>query len=50
MNDFAKEVAEAEGQLVSVSIAQIKEVLSITMKKLALLSDEDLAELMSRYR
>jgi len=50
MNDFANEVAAEEGKLVSVDIGQIKEILTITMKKLALLSDEDLAELMSRYR
>lgn len=49
MNDFAKEVTLLEGKKSSVGIGDVKEILSITLTKLAALSEEDLAELLNRY-
>jgi len=50
LNEFAKEITLVEGKKESVNIGQVKEVLSITLTKLAALSQEDLEELLSRYR
>ncbi len=50
MNDFAKEVTLAEGKKHSVGLGDVKEILSITLTMLAELNEEDLAELLSRYR
>ena len=50
MNDFAKEVTLLEGKKHSVGLGDVKEILSITLTKLAELNEEDLAELLSRYR
>jgi hypothetical protein len=49
MNDFAREVTLLEGKKSSVGIGDVKEILSITLTKLAALSEEDLAELLNRY-
>jgi hypothetical protein len=38
-----------EGKKSSVGIGDVKEILSITLTKLAALSEEDLAELLNRY-
>jgi hypothetical protein len=50
MNDFAREVTLAEGKAHSVGMGDVKEILTITLTKLAQLDEEDLAELLSRYR
>ena len=50
LNDFAKEITLEEGGKVNLSIAQVKEVLKITLTKLSLLSSNELEELMKRFR
>lgn len=50
MNDFAKEVTLAEGKKHSVGLGDVKEILKITLTMLSKLDEEDLAELLSRYR
>jgi hypothetical protein len=50
MNDFAISVSLDEGKKESVNIAQIKEVISITMKKLAEHTDAEIMEVVGRYR
>lgn len=50
MNEFAKEVTLAEGKKHSVGLGDVKEILSITLTMLAELSEEELSELLSRYR
>jgi len=50
MNKFATDVALAEGKEHSVGIGDVKEILKITLTMLAKLNEEDLAELLSRYK
>lgn len=50
LNEFAREVTLEEGKKESVNMAQVKEVLSITLTKLAALPQEQLDELLSRYK
>lgn len=50
MNDLAINVSIDEGKKESVNIAQIKEVISITMKKLAEYTDAEIMEVVGRYR
>lgn len=50
MNDFAKQVTLAEGKKHSVGLGDVKEILSITLTMLAELNEEDLSELLDRYR
>jgi len=50
MNNFAKEVTLAEGKKHSVGLGDVKEILSITLTMLAYMSEEDLSELLDRYR
>lgn len=50
LNEFAKEIASEEGGKVNLSIAQVKEVLKITLIKLSFLSHAELDELMKRFR
>jgi len=50
LNDFAKEITQEEGGKVNLSIAQVKEVLKITLVKLSFLSPNELEELLKRFR
>ena len=50
LNDFAKEITEEEGLKESLSIAQVKEVLRITLKKLAKLSFGEVAVMIGRIK
>jgi hypothetical protein len=50
MNDFAISVSLDEGKKESVNIAQIKEVISITMRKLGEHTDAEIIEVINRYR
>ena len=50
LNKLAKQIAAQEGKRVPVNIAQIKEVLRITLTLLAALRAEDLADLLNRSR
>ena len=50
LNELAKTITLTEGGKISLSIAQVKEVLSITLKELAKLDPEDLREVLNRYR
>lgn len=50
MNLFASEVTLAEGKNHSVGIGDVKEILKITLTMLAELNEEDLSELLSRYK
>lgn len=50
MNKFAEAVTLAEGKKHSVGLGDVKEILSITLTMLAELSEEDLSELLDRYR
>ena len=49
MNDFAKEVALEEGGKEEISIAQIKEVVKVTLRKIAKMEDHELIKLLNRY-
>jgi predicted DNA-binding antitoxin AbrB/MazE fold protein len=50
MNKFADKVTLTEGKKHSVGIADVKEILKIALTMLAELNEEDLAELLSRYK
>lgn len=50
LNEFAREVTLMEGKKESVNMGQVKEVLSITLTKLAALPQDQLDELLSRYK
>ena len=50
LNELAREVTLIEGKKESVNMAQVKEILSITLTKLAALPQEQLDELLSRYK
>ena len=50
LNDLATEITEAEGGSISLGIGQVKEVMSLLFKKLASLSQEEVEEILDRYR
>ena len=50
MNEFAKTVVLKEGKKINLSIAQVKEVVSITMRELATMSDEEILKTIHKYR
>ncbi|MCK4454451.1 hypothetical protein KAU51_03915 [Candidatus Parcubacteria bacterium] len=50
MNEFAVAVALEEGGRVEANIAEIKEILRITMEELGKFADEQILELIERYR
>ena len=49
MNKFAKEITLQEGKKKSLSIAQVKEVITLTLKKLAGMPAEDVFVILKRY-
>jgi len=50
LNELAKAITLTEGGKISTNIAQVKEILSITLRELAKLDPEDLREVLNRYR
>jgi hypothetical protein len=50
MNKFAKEIAGEEGGKVNLPIAQIKEVMSLVLKKLASMTRKDCGDVLDRYQ
>jgi predicted DNA-binding antitoxin AbrB/MazE fold protein len=50
LNQWAQDVANREGKKVNVNIAQIKEVISLFLDKLADASDEEVKTLLDRRR
>ncbi|MFW9871579.1 MAG: hypothetical protein ACFFG0_00590 [Candidatus Thorarchaeota archaeon] len=50
LNEIAVEVANDEGGNREVDITQIKQVTSIFLKKLSVYSDEQILEVINRYR
>jgi len=50
MNKFARDITLKEGGKISLSIAQVKEVLRLTMIKLAKLKEKDLLAVIKRYK
>lgn len=50
MNDFAREITEQEGGAKSVNIAQVKEIIKLTLEKLAKLGTAEALALIKRYR
>ena len=50
LNDMATEITVAEGGAVSVNVAQVKEVMKLFLQRLAQRSDEEVKELLDRYR
>ena len=50
LNDLAKKITLAEGGKENLSIAQVKEVLRLTLVELAKLDLVDLADLLKRYQ
>lgn len=50
LNDLAREITLEEGGRVNLSIAQVKEVLKLTLVQLSFLSQNELEELLKRYR
>ena len=49
MNKFAQEITLSEGMKKSVSIAQVKEILKLTFKKIAHMELSELVNLLKRY-
>ena len=47
---LAEEIAKAEGKKESVNIAQIKEILRITLEQLAALEPEEVIELLAKHQ
>lgn len=50
LNTLAIDVSIDEGKKEAVNIAQIKEVISITLKKLSEYDDDEILECISRYK
>ncbi len=50
LNSLAIDVSIDEGKKESVNIAQIKEVISITLKKLSEYDDDQILECIGRYK
>ena len=50
MNEFAKKITLKEGKKKSLSIAQVKEVIRLTMQELALLSPDEALKVIGKYR
>lgn len=50
MNEFAREITLQEGKKKSQSIAQVKEVISLTLKKLASMPPAEALKVIERYR
>ena len=50
MNDIARVVASKEGGSVEVNIAQIKEVMRIFLEELSVYEDDEILEVVKRYR
>jgi hypothetical protein len=50
LNDLALEVTHAEGKKVQVNIGQIKEILRIILRILALMSPSEVESILKRFR
>lgn len=50
MNDFAAEITRKEAGKTEISIAQVKEVLKLTFERLATMSQEEVMEIVKRYK
>jgi len=50
LNDLAVTITKKEGGAMSLSIGQVKEVMRLTLEELAARTDEQVVELLSRYR
>jgi len=50
LNELAKQITLREGKKVSISIAQVKEVLSITLEELGKYSDDEIMRTIKAYR
>jgi hypothetical protein len=50
LNDFAKEVTLDEGMKESLSIAQVKEVIRIVLKKLSVMPYKEVADTLKRIK
>jgi uncharacterized protein (DUF2267 family) len=50
MNDFATEITKKEAGKTEISIAQVKEVLKLTFEKLATMTQEEVMEIVKRYK
>lgn len=50
LNKLAQRITKREGLKQSLSIAQVKEVLAITLGELAKMSPEEVEDTLSRYR
>lgn len=50
LNDLARDITKKEGGSVNLSIGQVKEVMRLTLEELASRTDEEVLELINRYR
>jgi len=50
MNDFASEITRKEAGKTEISVAQVKEVLKLTFEKLATMTQEEVMEIVKRYK
>lgn len=50
MNELAKEITLQEGKKKNLSIAQVKEVIALTMRKLAKMHPNEVDRTLERYR
>ena len=50
LNTFAKEITLKEGKAQSLSIAQVKEVIRLTLIAMAALPDKTVTQMLKRYK
>lgn len=50
MRNLATEITLKEGGKISMSVAQVSEVIRLVMKELALLDDDDVIKAVNKYR
>ena len=50
LNELAKKITLKEGKKVSLSIAQVKEVMKITLTELASMRQEEAEKIIARYK
>lgn len=50
LNNLAKEITLQEGGKINLSVAQVKEVIRLLFIKLSLVSQEELKEVLKRFR
>ncbi len=50
LNDLAVEITKKEGGKVNLSIAQVKEVMELTLTEVSLMPPDEISKILNRYR